>query len=186
MASHVIRFWQAQRGRNLSLLRCSATVTLVSRRESRLYGDSAAFRESENPARRTESMVNTRSSPATTTTPGTRPMSTRAKTHGEASFVHSCGMRSVLDAGCGTGRRVELIGALDVVGVDLDAEMLATAQRKAPRWRACGPGDVDLGRIVRSGSRRQRHDLPDAWHGAPVIANLPALARAVCSSPGFN
>ena len=54
--------------------------------------------------------------------------------HGEASFVESLGVRSVLDAGCGTGRvAIELARrGLDVVGVDLDAEMLAEARRKAP------------------------------------------------------
>ena len=41
---------------------------------------------------------------------------------------------SVLDAGCGTGRvgrELARLG-LDVVGVDLDAEMLETARAKAP------------------------------------------------------
>ena len=54
--------------------------------------------------------------------------------HGEADFVHGYRPRSVLDAGCGTGRvAIELArrGA-DVVGVDLDPAMLATARTKAP------------------------------------------------------
>jgi SAM-dependent methyltransferase len=54
--------------------------------------------------------------------------------HGEADFV--CGFEpgSVLDAGCGTGRvAIELAArGIDVVGVDLDADMLAEARRKAP------------------------------------------------------
>ncbi|HZP58636.1 MAG TPA: class I SAM-dependent methyltransferase [Dehalococcoidia bacterium] len=54
--------------------------------------------------------------------------------HGEANFVGSYGVRSVIDAGCGTGRvgRELARRGLDVVGIDLDREMLATARRKAP------------------------------------------------------
>ena len=54
--------------------------------------------------------------------------------HGEAHFVASLGVASVLYAGCGTGRvAIELARrGIDAVGVDLDATMLAVAQRKAP------------------------------------------------------
>lgn len=54
--------------------------------------------------------------------------------HGEAHFVASLGVSSVLDAGCGTGRvAIELARrGIDAVGVDLDASMLAVARRKAP------------------------------------------------------
>src|SRR5713226_10091127 len=54
--------------------------------------------------------------------------------HGEAHFVASLGVASVLDAGCGTGRvAIELARrGIDAVGVDLDATMLAVARRKAP------------------------------------------------------
>ncbi|MEE3186243.1 MAG: class I SAM-dependent methyltransferase [Actinomycetota bacterium] len=54
--------------------------------------------------------------------------------HGEADFVDSYGPRSVLDAGCGTGRvAIELDRRnIDVVGVDLDETMLQTAREKAP------------------------------------------------------
>jgi SAM-dependent methyltransferase len=57
-----------------------------------------------------------------------------ADVHGEASFVESLGVRSVLDAGCGTGRvAIELHRrGLHVVGVDIDANLLAAARRKAP------------------------------------------------------
>jgi SAM-dependent methyltransferase len=53
--------------------------------------------------------------------------------HGEARFVESLGVRSVLDAGCGTGRvAIELARrGLDVVGVEVDASMLDVARRKA-------------------------------------------------------
>lgn len=54
--------------------------------------------------------------------------------HGEADLVTRMGPRSVLDAGCGTGRiAIELHRrGLDVVGVDLDHDMIAAAKRKAP------------------------------------------------------
>ena len=54
--------------------------------------------------------------------------------HGEAHFLAALGVSSVLDAGCGTGRvAIELDRhGIDVVGVDLDAAMLAVARRKAP------------------------------------------------------
>lgn len=70
--------------------------------------------------------------------------------HGEANFLQSYGVRSVLDAGCGTGRigRELARRGLDVLGVDIDAEMLATARRKAPEveWRLADLATVDLGR----------------------------------------
>jgi SAM-dependent methyltransferase len=54
--------------------------------------------------------------------------------HGEANFVASLGVTSVLDAGCGTGRvAIELARrGFDVVGVDVDPAMLSVARRKAP------------------------------------------------------
>lgn len=54
--------------------------------------------------------------------------------HGEANFVEVFHPRTVLDAGCGTGR----VGAelsrrgVDVVGVDMDSSMLSTARSRAP------------------------------------------------------
>ena len=70
--------------------------------------------------------------------------------HGEANCVCSYGVSSVLDAGCGTGRvgRELARRALDVVGVDIDPEMLATARRKAPHvdWRHADLETVDLAR----------------------------------------
>ena len=70
--------------------------------------------------------------------------------HGEADFVQTFGPKSVLDAGCGTGRvgRELARRGLDVVGVDIDPEMLDTARRKAPGvdWRLADLASVDLGR----------------------------------------
>ncbi|MFN2451274.1 MAG: class I SAM-dependent methyltransferase [Candidatus Dormibacteria bacterium] len=54
--------------------------------------------------------------------------------HGEADLIESFQPRSVLDAGCGTGRvAIELDRrGIEVAGVDLDEGMLTTALRKAP------------------------------------------------------
>ncbi len=56
--------------------------------------------------------------------------------HGEADFVDSLlgGTGRVLDAGCGTGRvAVELARrGFEVVGIDIDNEMILTARQKAP------------------------------------------------------
>jgi SAM-dependent methyltransferase len=72
--------------------------------------------------------------------------------HGEAEFVASLGVGSVLDAGCGTGRvAIELARrGLDVAGVDLDASMLERARQKAPGllWQCADLAEprLDLGR----------------------------------------
>jgi len=52
--------------------------------------------------------------------------------HGEADLVCLLGPHSVLDAGCGTGRvALELVRrGLEVVGVDVDPSMLATARSR--------------------------------------------------------
>lgn len=70
--------------------------------------------------------------------------------HGEADFVCRYEPESVLDAGCGTGRvGIELAArGIDVVGVDLDAAMLAEARTKAPSlsWIDGSIETVSLGR----------------------------------------
>jgi 2-polyprenyl-3-methyl-5-hydroxy-6-metoxy-1,4-benzoquinol methylase len=57
-----------------------------------------------------------------------------ADVHGEADFVARLHPSSVLDAGCGTGRvGIELARrGIEVVGVDVDRSMIATARRLAP------------------------------------------------------
>jgi len=57
--------------------------------------------------------------------------------HGEADFVMRYAPRSALDAGCGTGRVARELArrGVDVVGVDLDPDMLATARRRSPELR---------------------------------------------------
>jgi ubiquinone/menaquinone biosynthesis C-methylase UbiE len=69
--------------------------------------------------------------------------------HGEAAFVMLLEPGRVLDAGCGTGRvAIELDRrGLEVVGVDCDASMLATARSRAPgiRWVEEDVTALDLG-----------------------------------------
>ena len=70
--------------------------------------------------------------------------------HGEADFIESLQPRSVLDAGCGMGRvAIELSRrGLDVVGVDLDDDLLAYARRSQPsiHWLLDDLATMDLGR----------------------------------------
>ncbi len=70
--------------------------------------------------------------------------------HGEASFVAALGPASVLDAGCGTGRVAAELArrGMEVVGVDLDPDMLDAARAKAPEldWRLADLARVDLAR----------------------------------------
>lgn len=68
--------------------------------------------------------------------------------HGEADFVSSYGPHSVLDAGCGTGRvAIELARrGLDVIGTDLDPDMIGVARAKAPElsWVVADLSELDL------------------------------------------
>lgn len=70
--------------------------------------------------------------------------------HGEASFVRSLNPRSVLDAGCGSGRvAIELARhGIDVVGVDVDGSMIAEARRRSPElpWVQADLVTLALGR----------------------------------------
>lgn len=70
--------------------------------------------------------------------------------HGEANFVARFSPTSVLDAGCGTGRvgRELYRRGVDVVGVDLDAEMLETARARCPsvEWIEGDISAISLGR----------------------------------------
>lgn len=75
---------------------------------------------------------------------------TGADVHGEANFVEALRPRTVLDAGCGTGRvAIELSRrGVAAVGVDLDQTMLDVARRKAPdaEWIEGDLASIDLGR----------------------------------------
>jgi 2-polyprenyl-3-methyl-5-hydroxy-6-metoxy-1,4-benzoquinol methylase len=70
--------------------------------------------------------------------------------HGEADFIESLGPRTVLDAGCGMGRvAIELARRdIDVVGVDLDDDLLDFARLARPdmAWITADLATMDLGR----------------------------------------
>lgn len=70
--------------------------------------------------------------------------------HGEASFVRSLQPGSVLDAGCGSGRvAIELARhGIEVLGVDVDASMIAEARHRAPSltWIHADLVTLSLGR----------------------------------------
>jgi SAM-dependent methyltransferase len=70
--------------------------------------------------------------------------------HGEAGFVMRFAPRTVLDAGCGTGRvAIELARrGVAVVGTDIDSSMLAVARERAPdiEWVEADLSALDLGR----------------------------------------
>ena len=70
--------------------------------------------------------------------------------HSEADFVERFSPSSVLDAGCGTGRvgRELARRGIEVVGVDIDGEMLATARSKMPGalWQMADLATVRLSR----------------------------------------
>jgi 2-polyprenyl-3-methyl-5-hydroxy-6-metoxy-1,4-benzoquinol methylase len=70
--------------------------------------------------------------------------------HGEADFVMTLAPGSVLDAGCGTGRVAQELDrrGVEVVGVDADSSMIATARRRRPdlSWVVADLGDLELDR----------------------------------------
>ncbi len=108
--------------------------------------------------------------------------------HGEVAFLMTLTPASVLDAGCGTGRvAIELArrGVADVVGVDADESMIATARRLAPEleWIEHDLATVDLGRtfelVVMAGNVPLF--TPPATHAALVAG----CARHVAGGGGL-
>jgi SAM-dependent methyltransferase len=71
--------------------------------------------------------------------------------NGEANFVMDLRLSSALDAGCGTGRVARELAArgVDVVGIDADSSMVATARELNPRltWLVADICDCNLGRV---------------------------------------
>ncbi len=71
--------------------------------------------------------------------------------HGEADFVMSFGPKTVLDAGCGMGRvAIELDRrGVDVIGVDLDDDLLERARRRRPNltWLRSNLSTIDLDQV---------------------------------------
>ncbi|MDQ2791478.1 MAG: class I SAM-dependent methyltransferase [Actinomycetota bacterium] len=112
-----------------------------------------------------------------------RMAATGGNPHGEADFVSSYGPRSVLDGGCGTGRvAIELARrGVDVVGTDLDPDMIGLARAKAPEltWVQADLSELDLATpfeaVVLAGNvipyvardRRQAAVIACARHLAP-------------------
>jgi SAM-dependent methyltransferase len=74
-----------------------------------------------------------------------------ADVHGEADLVAALRPLSVIDVGCGTGRVARELGArgVDVVGVDADASMIATARRLGPalEWHVADMCGLALDRV---------------------------------------
>lgn len=87
--------------------------------------------------------------------------------HGEADFVDRFGPYSVLDAGCGTGRVAAELARRghDVVGIDRDASMIATARTLAPdvEFRVVDAAEAQLGR---------------AFHLVLMAGNVPLFTPA--------
>jgi len=117
-----------------------------------------------------------------------------AGVHGEANLVSRRSPRSVLDAGCGTGRvAIELHRrGIEVVGVDLDGSMLATARRRAPdiTWIVAGLDDptFDLGRTFDLVLLAGNVPLftPDGTHAALVAGVARHVAPGGLLVSGFS
>ncbi len=113
--------------------------------------------------------------------------------HGEADLIADLDPRTVLDAGCGTGRvAIELARRhIATVGIDVDAEMLGTARSKAPRldWRQGDLATVELTAasfevVVLAGNVMI---FVDQGSEAAVVANLaPALVPGGALLAGFQ
>ena len=101
--------------------------------------------------------------------------------HGEATFVETLGVRSVLDAGCGTGRVAIELGrrGFEVVGLDADPGMLSAARTKAPgiEWVEADLSTFDLPDADRPGERR-RFDAA-VMAGNVMIFVVPGTEGAV-------
>ncbi len=102
--------------------------------------------------------------------------------HGEANFVMRFSPGSVLDAGCGTGRvgRELFRRGVDVVGVDLDAEMLETARARCPSvsWIEGDISLIQLGRkfdVVLMAGNVMNFVIPDSRRRA--LENLVGHLR---------
>src|SRR6476661_2658092 len=59
----------------------------------------------------------------------------RPKVEAIGRMLSKCGKGKVLDVGCGPGTNAEIFEGWDYVGVDLNAQYIADAQRKYPNKR---------------------------------------------------
>jgi len=112
--------------------------------------------------------------------------------HGEATFVRAYDPATVLDAGCGTGRvAIELARhGIEVVGVDADPSMLATARRQAPDlpWVASDLAVLDLGRVFDVVVMAGNVPLftPPGTQGALVAGSARHVAQGGVLVTGFS
>ena len=101
--------------------------------------------------------------------------------HGEATLVEGLGVRSVLDAGCGTGRVAIKLArrGLEVVGLDADPGMLSAARSKAPDldWVQADLSDFDL--FEADGPGRLRRFDAAVMAGNVMIFVVPGTEGAV-------
>ncbi len=112
--------------------------------------------------------------------------------HGEVEFVMRWSPTTVLDAGCGTGRVARELARRDVnvVGVDADASMIATARRLSPEleWLVADLTELELPRrfdlVVMAGN------VPLFTPSGTETALVAACARHVgdggCLVAGFQ
>jgi len=115
-----------------------------------------------------------------------------ASVHGEAAFVMRFEPRTVLDAGCGTGRvGIELARhGIDVVGADVERSMLAVARERAPDvdWVESDVTELDLGRafdvVVMAGNVPLF--TPEGTHAALVAGCARHIARGGVLIAGFQ
>jgi len=121
---------------------------------------------------------------------------------GEVDFVMKFEPKTALDAGCGFGRvGIELNArGVDIIGVDLDPDLLERAKRRAPEldWRLANLANVDVGRqfdlVVVAGNvigfvdgpdrssavqNCARHVAPGGWlvMGNQLKASWPTIAE---------
>ena len=94
--------------------------------------------------------------------------------HGEVALVQTYEPRSVLDAGCGTGRvAIELAHrGVAVVGIDNDPDMVDVARAKAPELRWIVADLADLAELAR---RRAAWSAPAPKHSRGVLAKYAKL-----------
>ena len=112
--------------------------------------------------------------------------------HGEADCVSRLAPRTVLDAGCGTGRVAAELArrGIDVVGIDRDPSMIATARDLAPQveYHVADVVTADLGRtfdlVVMAGNVPLF--TPDGSQGALVAGCARHLAPRGRLVAGFQ
>jgi SAM-dependent methyltransferase len=83
------------------------------------------------------------------------------------------GRRRVLDLGCGTGHYCGRLAAAghDVVGIDLDPQMVATAARAYPGARFAVGDLVEFRRLVSALDDRSRTPVPGAMGPGPAASS---------------